>query len=96
MLQNLTTLIDMIDDTDLFMRLYSSWSCYSYHLKAFFFAIGIHYYFVLIAWQERAQSDYIRRNQGRRNVFSFGGGKDKKGHCNVKKGTNGVHADNDH
>ena len=24
------------------------------------------------------------------------GGKDKKGHCNVKKGTNGVHADNYH
>ena len=23
-----------------------------------------------------------------------GGGKDQKGHCNVKKGTNGVHADN--
>ena len=36
--------------------------------------------------------------QGRRNVFSFGGGggggKDKKGHNNVKKGTNGAHADN--
>ena len=25
-----------------------------------------------------------------------GGGKDQKGHCNVKKGTNGVHADNYH
>ena len=25
-----------------------------------------------------------------------GGGKDKKGHCNVKKATNGVHADNYH
>ena len=36
-------------------------------------------------------------DQGRRNVFSFGGGgKDKKGHCNVKKGTSGVHADNYH
>ena len=37
--------------------------------------------------------------QGRRNVFSLGGGggggKDKKGHYNVKKGTNGAHnADN--
>ena len=30
--------------------------------------------------------------QGQRNVFSFGG-QDKKGHKNVKKGTNGGHAD---
>ena len=42
--------------------------------------------------------DCIVPMQGRRNVFSVGGGggKDKKGHCNVKKGTNGVHADNNH
>ena len=40
---------------------------------------------------------HLLRCRGRRNVFSFGGGgKDKKGHCNVKKGTNGVHADNYH
>ena len=34
-------------------------------------------------------------NQGRRNVFSFGGGGGgQKGHYNVKKGTNDAHADN--
>ena len=39
----------------------------------------------------------VLNRQGRRNVFSFGGGgggKGKKGHNNVKKGTNGAHADN--
>ena len=35
--------------------------------------------------------------QGRRKVFSFwGGGQRKKGHCNVNKGTKHIHADNYH
>ena len=34
--------------------------------------------------------------RGGGTYFHLGGGKDKKGHCNVKKGTNGVHADDCH
>ena len=36
--------------------------------------------------------------KGGGTYFHWGGGgaKTKKGHCNVKKGTNGVHADNYH
>ena len=48
----------LIDDTNLFMRLYSS--CYI--LKACFICLSICILFVMIAWQKRAQGDYIRRN----------------------------------
>ena len=60
--------------------------------------VKTNFYPDLHAPQPSAFSNIHPKGQGRRNVFSFGGGggKDKKGHCNVKKGTNGVHADNYH
>ena len=38
----------------------------------------------------------ILLNKGGGTYFHLGGAKNKKGHCNFKKGTNGVQADNYH
>ena len=63
MLQNLTT--TLIDDTNLFMKLYSS--CLV-SIESLLNIISVGILFVMIAWQERAQSDYIRSNVKQINV----------------------------
>ena len=63
MLQNWTTTLN--DETNLFKRLYSS--CYV-SLENLFICLSIDTLFVMIAWQERAQGDYISHNVNKINV----------------------------
>ena len=49
---------------------------------------------VLHCYNFVSENDHVRTRSAER-IFIWGG-KGKKGHCNVKKGTNGVHADNNH
>ena len=61
-------------------------------ISAFFTEIFFYISFVIFDSTLHSQT----RAAERIFIWGGGGGKDKKGHCNIKKGTNGVHADNYH